>query len=79
MWDRVKILVLLGVIIGAIIASSQDVGFLSIWDVTVEFFSTTAGIALGTLFLLELIRQIHYWLSERSAAYNSFWQDSVFG
>lgn len=79
MWDRVKILVLLGVIIGAIIASSQDVGFLSIWDVTVEFFSSTAGIALGTLFLLELIRQTHYWLSERSATYNSFWQDSVFG
>ncbi len=79
MWDRIKILVLLGVIIGAIIASSQDVGFLSIWDVTVEFFSTPAGIALGALFLLELIRQIHYWLSERSASYNSFWQDSVFG
>ncbi len=79
MWDRLKILVLLAVIIAAIIASSQDLGFLSLWDVTVEFFSTTAGMALGALFLLELIRQIHYWFSERSAAYNSFWQDSVFG
>ncbi len=79
MWDRVKILVLLGVIIGAIIASSQDLGFLSLWEVTREFFSSNAGIALGALFLLELIRQIHYWLSERSPGYNSFWQDSVFG
>jgi len=79
MWDRIKILVLLAVIIGAIIASSEDVGFLSFWEVAAEFFTTTAGIALGALFLLELTRQIHYWLSERSSAYNSFWQDSVFG
>jgi ATP-dependent Zn protease len=79
MWDRVKILVLLGVIIGAIIASSDDLGFISLWEVTVEFFSSPAGIALGTLFLLEVLRQVHYFLSERSAGYNSFWQDSVFG
>jgi ATP-dependent Zn protease len=79
MWDRIKILVLLGVIIGAIVASSDDIGFLSFWEVAAEFFSTTAGMALGLLFLLELTRQVHYWLSERSAAYNSFWQDSVFG
>jgi ATP-dependent Zn protease len=79
MWDRIKILVLLGVIIGAIVASSDDVGFLSFWEVAAEFFTTTAGMALGLLFLLELTRQIHYWLSERSVAYNSFWQDSFFG
>jgi ATP-dependent Zn protease len=79
MWDRLKILVLLGVIIGAIIASSDDIGFLSFWEVAVEFFATTAGIALGTLFLLESTRQVHYWLSERSPRYNAFWQESFFG
>ena len=79
MWDRLKILALLGVIIGAIVASSDDIGFLSFWEVAGEFFSTTAGIALGSVFLLELVRQVHYWLSERSPAYNSFWQDSFFG
>ena len=79
MWDRLKILVLLGVIIGAIIASSDDIGFLSFWEVAVEFFTTTAGIALGTLFLLESTRQVHYWLSERSPRYNAFWQESFFG
>ena len=78
-WDRIKILVLLAVIIGAIIASSEDVGFISFWEAAAVFFTTTAGVALGVLFLLELIRQIHYWLSERSVAYNSFWQDSFFG
>ena len=79
MWDRLKILALLGVIIGAIVASSDDIGFLSFWEVAGEFFSTAAGIALGSVFLLELVRQVHYWLSERSPAYNSFWQDSLFG
>jgi ATP-dependent Zn protease len=79
MWDRVKILVLLAVVMGAIIASSDDLGFVSLWEVTAEFFSSPAGIALGTLFLLEVLRQMHYYLSERSASYNSFWQDSVFG
>jgi ATP-dependent Zn protease len=79
MWDRVKILVILAVIVGAIIASSDDIGFLSFWEVAVEFFTTTAGIALGTLFLLESTRQVHYWLSERSPRYNAFWQDSIFG
>ena len=79
MWDRIKILVLLAVIIGAIIASSEDVGFITFWEAAAVFFTTTAGMALGILFLLELTRQIHYWLSERSAAYNSFWQDSFFG
>ncbi|MGH8915860.1 MAG: AAA family ATPase [Acidimicrobiia bacterium] len=78
-WDRLKILVLLAVIIGAIIASSDDIGFLSFWEVAAEFFSGTAGIALGALFLLEVVRQAHYWLSERSQTYNSFWQDSFFG
>jgi cell division protease FtsH len=79
MWDRIKILVLLGVIIGAIIASSDDLAFLSLWEVALEFFASTAGAALGILFLLEVARQLHYWFSERSAGYNSFWQDSVFG
>jgi len=79
MWDRLKILVLLGVIIGAIVASSDDIGFLSFWEVAAEFFTTIAGVALGTLFLLEVIRQVHYWLSERSPHYNAFWQESFFG
>ncbi|HEX6148028.1 MAG TPA: AAA family ATPase [Acidimicrobiia bacterium] len=78
-WDRLKILVLLAVIIGAIVASSDDIGFISFWQVAVEFFTTTAGVALGTLFLLESTRQVHYWLSERSPRYNAFWQDSIFG
>jgi ATP-dependent Zn protease len=78
-WDRIKFLVLLAVVMIAIIAGSDDLGFLSLGEVIGEFFASTTGLILGTLFLLELLRQFHYFLSERSAAYNSFWQDSFFG
>jgi hypothetical protein len=78
-WDRIKFLIFLAVVMTAIIAGSDDLGFLSFWDVVVEFFTSTTGKVLGTIFLLEVLRQIHYWFSERSAAYNSFWQDSIFG
>ena len=67
-WDRIKFLVFLAVVMTAMIAGSDDLGFLSLWDVIVAFFSSGTGRALGILFLLECLRQIHYWFSERSAA-----------
>ncbi len=78
-WDRIKFLVMLALVMIAIIAGSDDLGFLPFSEVLAEFFSSTTGIVLGSLFLLEVLRQFHYFLSERSAAYNSFWQDSFFG
>ena len=78
-WDRIKFLVFLAVVMTAMIAGSDDLGFLSLWEVIVAFFSSGTGRALGILFLLECLRQTHYFLSERSAGYNSFWQDSLFG
>ncbi|HEX6286124.1 MAG TPA: ATPase, partial [Acidimicrobiia bacterium] len=78
-WDRIKFLVLLGIIMTAIIASSPDLGFLSFGEVLGNFFATTAGWVLGILFGLEVLRQIHYFISEKSAAYHSFWRDGVFG
>src|SRR3990170_5077573 len=78
-WDRIKFLVFLAVVMTAMIAGSDDLGFLSLGEVIVEFFSSGTGRALGILFLLECLRQTHYWFSERSAGYNSFWQESVFG
>ena len=78
-WDRIKFLVLLGIVMTAIIASSPDLGFLSFGEVLGNFFATTAGRVLGSLFGLELLRQVHYLISEKSAAYHSFWRDGVFG
>lgn len=78
-WDRIKFLILLLLIMGAMIMSSPDLGFLGFGDVLRHYFQTTAGRVLATLFGLEVLRQIHYLISERSAAYHSFWQDRVFG
>ena len=78
-WDRIKFLVLIILVNVAIIASSPDLGFLGFGEVVSNFFATTAGRVLGILFLLEVLRQIHYLISERSSAYNMFWRDTVFG
>lgn len=78
-WDRIKFLILLVIIMGASILSSSDLGFLSFGEVVANYFQTTAGRVFLTLFGLELLRQTHYLISEKSAAYNSFWRDSVFG
>jgi ATP-dependent Zn protease len=78
-WDRIKFLVIITLAMVAIIASSPDLGFLSLGDVMRAFFLTGPGRMLGILFLLEATRQVHYFVSEKSAAYNSFWQDRVFG
>ena len=78
-WDRIKFLIFLLVVMTAMIAGSDDLGFLSLREVIAAFFSSGTGRALGILFLLECLRQTHYFLSERSAGYNSFWQDSFFG
>ncbi len=77
--DRIKFLILLIIIMGASILSSSDLGFLSFGEVVTNYFQTTAGRVFLTLFGLELLRQTHYLISEKSAAYNSFWRDSVFG
>ena len=78
-WDRIKFLVLLGIAMAAIILSSPDLGFLGFGEVLGNFFATTAGRVLGILFGLEVLRQIHYLVSEKSAAYHSFWRDGIFG
>ena len=49
-WDRIKFLILLGLIMGAIILSSPDLGFLSFGEVLSNFFATTAGRVLAILF-----------------------------
>jgi len=78
-WDRIKFLILLGIVMTAIILSSPDLGFLGFREVVTNFFATTAGRVLAVMFGLEVLRQIHYYVSEKSAAYHSFWRDTVFG
>jgi ATP-dependent Zn protease len=78
-WDRIKFLVLLLLIMAGSILSSPDLGFLGFGEVLGHYFATTAGRVLGIVFMVYVLRQIHYLVSERSAAYHSVWHDSFFG
>ena len=78
-WDRIKFLILLGIAMTAILLSSPDLGFLSFGEVLENFIATTAGRVLAALFGLEVLRQIHYLVSERSPSYHNFWRHGVFG
>ncbi len=78
-WDRIKFLVLLGIVMTAIILSSPDLGFLSFGEVLENFFATTAGRVMAILFGFELLRQTHYLISEKSPGYHNFWHEGVFG
>ncbi len=78
MWDRSKILLLL-----------LALWWILLWaDLTnnpIEPFSAAVGAQLSSLwwlealFGLELVRQIHYFISERSPGWHRFWSVRVFG
>ena len=76
-WDRSKILVLLIALWWLLLWSSMTKN-------PIEPFSDAARNQLGSLwwievlFGLEIIRQTHYFVSERSARWNTFWADRVF-
>ena len=87
-WDRGKILLLLGIstlvvlwsaissnpALQATFAMSPSLGIQDAINVTLG--TTGWLLALGGL---ELLRQLHYLISERSAGYHRFWTRTVFG
>jgi len=78
-WDRIRFLLLLGVFWIA--------GLAVVWTTTVKplggSFSEAIRIALNdywwilALMTLETIRQVHYFIEERSKAYYAFWEKRV--
>jgi ATP-dependent Zn protease len=78
-WDRIKFLLVLTVITSAVVGSQVQPPFVTLSAALRDFFSTSAGSVILVLFGLEVIRQVHYFISERSAGYHSFWQRGVFG
>ncbi|MFR9803840.1 AAA family ATPase [Pseudonocardia sp. RS010] len=78
LWDRVKILLLLAVaflvLVWAMVADNPLITFadaLRLQLVEQQWLLWLAG--------LEALRQVHYLLSERIAAYHRFWSQKVFG
>ena len=67
-FDRIKIALFLGVVIFVVVGSQANPPFDPFWQVFGEFVSEPGGMVLVGLFLLEVLRQIHYYISEKSAA-----------
>ncbi len=78
-WDRIKFLILLGVVVVGVVGNTVNPPFVTLSEALADFFGSTLGRVLGALFVLEAVRQLHYLVSERVAAYHRFWQESVFG
>ena len=78
LWDRVKYLLLLTALFWFFVwAAIADNPLLPFDDAVNDTVSEKRWIFL--LAALEIVRQIHYLISERSAAYHRFWTEKVFG
>ena len=78
MWDRVKVLVILGVLFLMFTASKHSQIPIMSWG---EAFrdQLRAKWWMAALAGVEVLRQIHYLISERSEGWHKFWQRKVFG
>ena len=77
-WDRIKFLLLLGlvwfILVWSAMANNPLVGFSDAMRIQVR-----TGWWVFVLIGLELLRQIHFLISEHSAGYHRFWTETVFG
>jgi cell division protease FtsH len=77
-WDRIKFLLLLAllwfILVWSVMASDPVPGFLDAMRIEV-----TAGLWVFVLFGLELLRQVHFLISEHWVGYHRFWTKKFFG
>jgi cell division protease FtsH len=77
-WDRVKFLLLLAllwfILVWSVMASDPVPGFLDAMRIEV-----TAGLWVFVLFGLEVLRQVHFLISEHWVGYHRFWTKKFFG
>jgi ATP-dependent Zn protease len=78
LWDRVKFLLLLVavwfILVWSVMADDPLIGFSDALRIEVR-----TGWWVFVLAGLEVLRQVHFFISERSAGYHRFWTESVFG
>ena len=78
-FDRLKILLILGVFFLLAVTYQPSPPFTG-WSEALEItLGTVVGFTLFVLMGLEVLRQFHYYISEKSAGYNHIWSNSVFG
>src|SRR5215213_11045638 len=78
MWDRIKLVVLLvGLFLFFVLAKTGDNPILPFREAVDQQLSDKWWLPI--LVCIEILRQLHYFVSEKSAKYHLFWTNQVFG
>ena len=76
--DRLKVLLLFGFFFFIMVAYQLNPPFIG-WGEALQIALTSGlGLILVVVMGLEVLRQFHYWISEKSAAYKHLWKHSIF-
>jgi cell division protease FtsH len=80
LWDRVKFLLLFVLAWFALVWTSMaDNPILPFQDAMRELAQSGKGIAIIVLFAIEVLRQLHYLISEHASWYHRLWTRGIFG
>jgi ATP-dependent Zn protease len=78
-FDRLRVFLLVGLLLFVMVAYQLAPPFIG-WSEALQIaLSTGIGVVFAGLMIFEVVRQLHYYLSEKWAAYNHFWKERVFG
>jgi len=78
LFDRIKVLLFLSIVVAFFVGKEVNDPFTTLRESFADFSDTTFGLVVLTLLGLEVIRQVHYLLSENWGGYNFFWAERVF-
>lgn len=78
-WDRMKFIVLILFFLGISLTAKVNAPFTTFLQAVGDTWNETFGRILLVALPLELLRQIHYYVSEKVGPYNRFWAQRVFG
>ena len=77
-FDRIKVTLFVAIVTGFFIWKDVNDPFITLREAFGDFAATSLGKILLGLLAVEVLRQIHYLISEHWARYNRFWADRVF-
>ena len=79
MFDRLRVLLIIGLFLFILVSYQLSPPFIG-WSEALDIaLSTGIGVVFVGILAFEVLRQIHYYISEKWARYNSFWKEKVFG
>ena len=78
-WDRMKFIVLILFLLAVLISAKVSGPFTTWNQALVDTWNETFGRVLMIALPLEVLRQIHYYVSEKLGPYNRFWAHRFFG